>query len=398
MKLFLLYLFFATLISSSPSNPQAIFSVPECPIDIPISCTNSTPIANSCCFESPGGILLQTQFWDYQPAIGPDDLFTLHGLWPDNCDGSYFQFCDRDLEIEPNGRTIESIIVGIYGDEALYGELQRVWKDWKGQDKSLWAHEFNKHGTCVNTIHPTCYANDFKPHRNVYDYFNISVELYKKLPSYNWLVDAGITPSETRTYSKQEISDALSKNFGSEVFFKCDSSNALNEIWYYHHIQGSLLQRKFIPIPTVRNSNCPNEGIKFLPKGSKKPIQPPTPGKKGYIKLTDHDGCLISNGHWYTQGTCATFRIIEARFGGVNIRSSRGYCGLNPRGQFACHSGIDHSFQFQIDKDGKIGYGGKYDWCFDKDGSTGGGKNMQVPIILSDGSCDETFQIYLSSR
>ena len=56
-------------------------NAPSCPIDGPISCHNSTEAPDSCCFIYPGGQLLQTQFWDTSPAIGPDDSWTLHGLW-----------------------------------------------------------------------------------------------------------------------------------------------------------------------------------------------------------------------------------------------------------------------------------------------------------------------------
>lgn len=52
-----------------------------CPIDSPVSCHNSTVAPDSCCFIYPGGQLLQTQFWDTGPSIGPGDSWTLHGLW-----------------------------------------------------------------------------------------------------------------------------------------------------------------------------------------------------------------------------------------------------------------------------------------------------------------------------
>lgn len=56
-------------------------NAPSCPIDSPLSCHNNTEAPDSCCFIYPGGQLLQTQFWDTSPAIGPDDSWTLHGLW-----------------------------------------------------------------------------------------------------------------------------------------------------------------------------------------------------------------------------------------------------------------------------------------------------------------------------
>ena len=60
-----------TVLGGTPqscSNPQ-------------LSCHNTTIVENLCCFNAPGGQLLQTQFWDTAPATGPDDSWTLHGLW-----------------------------------------------------------------------------------------------------------------------------------------------------------------------------------------------------------------------------------------------------------------------------------------------------------------------------
>lgn len=52
------------------------------------SCLNNTTLschssskAPTCCYEYPGGALLQTQFWDTNPATGPSDSWTIHGLW-----------------------------------------------------------------------------------------------------------------------------------------------------------------------------------------------------------------------------------------------------------------------------------------------------------------------------
>jgi len=52
----------------------------SCP-NAQLSCHNKTIVENLCCFNAPGGQLLQTQFWDTQPATGPDDSWTIHGLW-----------------------------------------------------------------------------------------------------------------------------------------------------------------------------------------------------------------------------------------------------------------------------------------------------------------------------
>jgi len=35
-----------------------------------LSCQNSTVVSDTCCFNAPGGQLVQTQFWDTSPSTG----------------------------------------------------------------------------------------------------------------------------------------------------------------------------------------------------------------------------------------------------------------------------------------------------------------------------------------
>lgn len=64
-----------------------------------VSCHNTTVIKDACCDEYPGGHLLSTQVWFYDPNVGPADVWTLHGLWPDNCDGTYSSSCDPSRNV-----------------------------------------------------------------------------------------------------------------------------------------------------------------------------------------------------------------------------------------------------------------------------------------------------------
>lgn len=46
-----------------------------------VSCQTKYHGQDTCCFNHPSGQFLSTQFWDTDPAVGPDDSWTIHGLW-----------------------------------------------------------------------------------------------------------------------------------------------------------------------------------------------------------------------------------------------------------------------------------------------------------------------------
>lgn len=394
---------------------QEVFTLSDlppdsCPIDSPISCSRNAQElenVNSCCYESPAGVILLTQFWDYNPATGPDNLFTQHGLWGNMCSYGYPQFCDPSLEINPNGEIIRSIIVDQFGDEELYNNMSYSWKDYHGKDSSFWAHEYNKHGTCFSTIKPSCYLSKAPKNQNLYDFFRIAIGLFNRLPTYDWLAEAGIVPTNSKTYSLSEIQSALNDKFGANVFIKCDYNHAINEIWYYHHVKGSLLQHNFLPIDSVAHTNCPSTGIKYPPKGkiahptlttktttgTSTTIHNPTGiPARAYVHLSKKTGCLISNGKWYTSGTCATYHFRKTiDDSNIEIRSSKGICGINGNEEFTCSRAVSGGTEFQI-KDGKIGYQDKFDWCFGS--TTGSGSTAQTSVKLADGSCD-SFQLLI---
>lgn len=67
----------------SPSNPAKESSESafrQCG-KLELSCQTSYHGQDTCCFNYPGGQMLQTQFWDADPAVGPEDSWTIHGLW-----------------------------------------------------------------------------------------------------------------------------------------------------------------------------------------------------------------------------------------------------------------------------------------------------------------------------
>lgn len=277
----------------------------HCPINTPLSCHNTTAITNGCCTIIEG-LVLSTQFWDYAPATGPSKSWTIHGTWSDFCDGTYPQFCDPDRQYTNITQILEA-----EGRIPLLKYMKKYWKDYQGNDESFWEHEFNKHGTCFSTLKPSCYV-DYKPQQEVGQYFRTTVDLFKTLPSYEFLGDAGIIPSTTKTYSLSDVHAALTKAHGFDVTVQCDTKGALSEIWYYFNVKGSLTKGKFFPTNTTYTGNCPAV-VSYLPKvpGSRPTGTPTTTGTptstpspsgapftgRGHLNVVQAgktNGCIIS--------------------------------------------------------------------------------------------------------
>ncbi|KAI9753692.1 MAG: hypothetical protein M4579_005044 [Chaenotheca gracillima] len=332
----------------------------SCPANTQLSCHNTTMQTNLCCFNAPGGQLLQTQFWDTDPATGPSDSWTVHGLWPDRCDGTYDQFCDTAREY-----TNITAILQSYGKTDLLSYMGTYWKDYGGDDETFWEHEWGKHGTCISTFDPKCYTG-YTKQEEVVDFFQKTVDLFKGLPTYKTLAAAGITPSSSKTYTSAAIESAISKVTGHQVTIGC-SSGALNEIWYHYNVKGSVQTGTFQATePDGTKSTCPATGVKYLPKGGSgggggTPTTPPSGGPtgapftgSGYLNVNS-GGCLISAGKWYTSGTCATFKA-KAAGSGFTLTSSKGNCGI-VSGAFTCGSGV--TLTTFTSSNGDLAYSGK---------------------------------------
>ncbi|RDL39626.1 uncharacterized protein BP5553_03966 [Venustampulla echinocandica] len=253
---------FSTLIAL----PVALAGSVKTCSDPPLSCSSSTS-SNTCCLNTPGGQLVQTQFWDSNPSTGmslilscPSDSWTIHGLWPDHCDGTYDSSCDSKRAYKNITQILQAA-----GKGDLLSYMDTHWVDINGDNEQFWEHEWAKHGTCISTLDPNCYTS-YTPTQEVPDFFQKTIDLFTTLDSYTALKNAGIVPSTSATYTSAKIQSALETAFGHPVTIRCQSK-ALNEIWYSFYVQGSVQTGNFVPTaPVGTTSNCPSSGVKYPPK------------------------------------------------------------------------------------------------------------------------------------
>lgn len=145
--------------------------------------------------------------------------------------------------------------------------MNEYWLPNRGSAENFWEHEWNKHGTCINTLAPSCYGDAYTPGMELVDFFTRTVELFKSLDTYKALEAAGIVPSTTRSYTSAEIQDALAKVTGSTVVLGCHRG-ALTEAWYTYNVRGSIQTGKFVatdPSGSMKGT-CPRKGIRYWPK------------------------------------------------------------------------------------------------------------------------------------
>ncbi|KAI0072657.1 ribonuclease T2 [Panus rudis PR-1116 ss-1] len=309
---------------------------------VPLSCQNTTVQQNTCCFNAPGGHFLQTQFWDYDSPVdfaGPNNSWTIHGLWPNHCDGSFDQFCAPDREVSNITQILQ-----FFGENEILDYMHTFWKDNTGHDETFWEHEFNKHATCMSTLEPQCIEN-FHDRNDVVIFVKRVISLFQILPTFKFLEAKGIVPSTTKTYAFSDVIAALKSATGKIPTVNCNGRNKqfLNEAWYHFETKGSVIDGIFVHADTDSDSSCADT-VFFWPKGVPTPTptatstsSAPTPTStedKGTIQVFTSTGanvgCILSKGTW-SQQTCATFRpTLGSTSGSIKFTSSKGLCAVDP--------------------------------------------------------------------
>ncbi|KAG6910494.1 hypothetical protein DXG01_009913 [Tephrocybe rancida] len=337
---------FTSPVETSSLFPRALSS--GCSTTGTASCKNTTAASNLCCFESPGGLLMQTQFWDTNPSTGPSNSWTIHG-----------KLMARSYWVDINGENEQFW-------EVRYQPLTyaRV-----GQARHMHeVHTFLALGYPFLTIQPSTFKTACLPSGSAKGaevalilavaYFQTVVKLFKGLPTYTWLANAGITPSSTATHTLASLTSALKAASGVTPALDC-TSGSLNAISWYHNLKGSGIDGNFVLIDAPFAGSCGSTGIKYpLKSGSTVTTTSgstttkttttatttqtsdgslPTKATIHAIQSGASVGGLLTLGTWSTQ-TLATMTLAGST-SSFTMSSSKGVCGVSS-GVLACGSGV----------------------------------------------------------
>ncbi|CAO3679232.1 unnamed protein product [Rhizopus stolonifer] len=207
---------------------------------------------DSCCSPKYGLVVLNLQ---WSPGYGPSDEFTIHGLWPDTCEGRYAprNGCDRSRITNSIGSILRS------SNGTLYNRMNTFWPSNKGNNNIFWSHEWNKHGTCVSTLRPSCYGSSYVKYQEIIDYFNKVVDLRDQYDVYGALSLNGVLPGNT--YNVNTFLDAIQSYLGARPMLHCDRSGTLTDVALYFYVKG---RDNYVITNSLNSGSC--RGAVYFPE------------------------------------------------------------------------------------------------------------------------------------
>ncbi|KAH9644089.1 hypothetical protein HF086_015419 [Spodoptera exigua] len=131
------------------------------------------------------------------------DSWTVHGIWPTKA-GTKGPFnCNTTWLFDPEQvRPIEN-------------ELEQAWTNIEKETSlyNLWAHEWNKHGTCAAMIEPL---------NSQLKYFSKGIDFLNRYHMNDILSSANIVPSDTNPVKAEEVSSTVVSKLGVRPFIACE--------------------------------------------------------------------------------------------------------------------------------------------------------------------------------
>ncbi|CAO2829584.1 unnamed protein product [Amaranthus hypochondriacus] len=174
----------------------------------------------SCCYPSTGK---------------PEADFGIHGLWPNNNDGTYPSECDPSRPF----------------DQSQVSELlRRMQREWptlacpSGDGMKFWSHEWEKHGTCSSL--------------DQHSYFQFTLDLKNQVNLLQALATAGIEPNG-QSYSLTSIKDAIKEGVGYTPYVECNVDTSGNSQLYQIYLCVDPSASTLIECPIFPHGKCGSE-------------------------------------------------------------------------------------------------------------------------------------------
>jgi len=131
----------------------------------------------------------------------------------------------------------------------------------------------NGRTTQLTMLQLPCYGPNYTEHEDVIDFFETAIKYYQRYPTWSWLAEAGITPSNTTQVTLSDIQGTLTKASGAVPYIGCSGPRynetgagrggndtgrtVVSEVWYYNHVYGRVQEGVSVPInATGSTSSC----------------------------------------------------------------------------------------------------------------------------------------------
>ncbi|KAJ9709526.1 hypothetical protein PVL29_001147 [Vitis rotundifolia] len=176
-------------------------------------------IQRNCCYPTTG-----------KPAAD----FGIHGLWPNYNNGSHPSNCDPDNPYDES--KISDLII----------LMQNNWPTLacpSGNGTKFWAHEWNKHGTCSESV------------LSQHQYFKAALDGKKAVDLLQTLEKADIKPNGT-SYSLNQIRKAIEDAVGFPPGIQCTVAPSGNRQLYQVYVCVDTSGKKFIRCPLMPKEKC----------------------------------------------------------------------------------------------------------------------------------------------
>lgn len=129
------------------------------------------------------------------------------------------------------------------------------------------------HPFVTNRIQLPCYGPNYTQHEDVIQFFETAIKYYNRFPTWGWLAQAGIRPSNTTQVSLSDVQGTLTNISRAVPYVGCsgprynetaggrnstdNGRTVISEVWYYMYAYGRPQDGITIPVnATGSTSNC----------------------------------------------------------------------------------------------------------------------------------------------